>query len=65
MKDVDSGEADTYRLVGESTGADDDEVFEVTAASPMGEAMMKARVGEVIRVNTPRGVKRFEIVEIL
>lgn len=65
MKEVDTGEVDTYRLVGEPTDTDDDEIFEVTASSPMGEAMMKARLGEVIRVNTPRGVKRFEITEIL
>ena len=30
----------------------------------MGEALMKARVGEIVRVTAPRGVKRFEIVEI-
>lgn len=65
MKEVDTDDEDMYRLVGEPTGAHDDDVFEVTASSPMGEAMMKARVGEVIRVNTPRGVKRFEITEIL
>ena len=65
MKEVDTDDEDMYRLVGEPTGSHDDDVFEVTASSPMGEAMMKARVGEVIRVNTPRGVKRFEITEIL
>ena len=26
---------------------------------------VKARVGEVVRVNAPRGVKRFEILELL
>jgi transcription elongation GreA/GreB family factor len=31
----------------------------------MGEALMKARVGDTVRVNAPRGVKRFEIVEVL
>jgi transcription elongation GreA/GreB family factor len=31
----------------------------------MGEAMMKARVGDVIRVSAPRGTKRFEILEIV
>ncbi len=65
MKEVDTGDIDTYRLVGESSGSSSDDVFEVTASSPMGEAMMKSRVGEIIRVNTPRGVKRFEITEIL
>ena len=31
----------------------------------MGEALMKARIGEVVRVDLPRGEKRFEVVELL
>ncbi len=30
--------------------------------SPMGEALMKARVGETVNVKAPRGVKAFEII---
>ena len=44
--------------------SDTDEI-EVTTGSPMGESLMRARVGEVIRVDLRRGPKRFEIVEIL
>lgn len=62
MKDLDDDDVDTYKLVGETTGSFD--FVEVTANSPMGEAMMKARVGDVIRVSAPRGTKRFEIIEI-
>jgi len=51
--------------VGESSESFDEDIIEVTASSPMGEALMKARVGEIVRVNAPRGVKRFEILEIL
>jgi len=40
-------------------------IIEVTATSPMGEALMKARVGETVRVNAPRGIKRFQILEII
>ena len=62
MKDLDDDDVDMYKLVGESSGSAD--FVEVTANSPMGEAMMKARVGDVIRVSAPRGTKRFEILEI-
>lgn len=62
MKDLDDDDVDTYKLVGEASGAAD--YVEVTANSPMGEAMMKSRVGDVIRVSAPRGTKRFEIIEI-
>ena len=31
----------------------------------MGVALMKARIGETVRVDLPRGEKRFEILEIV
>lgn len=65
LRDQKSGDEDVYRLVGESSGEMNDDYIEVTSNSPMGEALMKARVGEVIRVKAPRGIKSFEIVEIL
>ena len=65
LREVDSGDEDVYRLVGESTNNTMLDYVEVTTNSPMGEALMKSRVGEVIRVDAPRKVMRFEIVEIL
>ncbi len=62
-----SGKEDVeiFKMVGEFSGVISDDIVEVTPASPMGEALMKAAVGEVVSVRTPRGVKKFEIVEIL
>ncbi len=65
IREVGSKEEELCRLVGESSGDEEGDVFEVTTTSPMGEALMKARVGETIRVRAPRGVKAFEILEIL
>jgi transcription elongation factor GreA len=66
LREEGDDEIEMYRLVGESSDDNiNDEIIEVTATSPMGEALMKARVGEVVRVNAPRGVKRFEILEIV
>lgn len=58
-------EFEVVRLVGESSGDVSGDYFEATVASPFGEALLKARVGEVIAVRGPRGIKRFEIVEIV
>lgn|GEM_PF-104271 len=58
------GNPEMVKLVGEFSDDPPDDYDEVTANSPMGSALMKARVGEVVRVDAPRGVKRFEIVEI-
>lgn len=65
LRETRTGDEDVYRLVGESSGEMNDDYVEVTTNSPMGEALMKARVGEVINVKAPRGVKTFEIVELL
>jgi len=65
LRDTKTGDEDMYRLVGESSGRfDDDEVIEVTSNSPLGQALMKARIGETVRVDLRRGPRRFEIMEI-
>ena len=65
LRDVESDAEELYRLVGEATGNFDVEYIEVTPNSPMGEALLKTHVGEVIRVSLRRGERRFEIVEII
>jgi len=65
LRDVDNDDEDVYKLVGESTGSFSLDFIEVTAQSPMGESLMKARVGETVKVDLPKGTKRFEVVEIL
>lgn len=65
LKDLKRGDDDTYRLVGELSGNAMAEHVEVSINSPMGQALLKSRVGEVVRVDAPRGVKQFEILELL
>ncbi|MCC6581288.1 MAG: transcription elongation factor GreA [Phycisphaeraceae bacterium] len=65
LREVESGSEDLYKLVGEVSGNFDSDEIEVSVSSPMGESLMKARVGETVRVDLPRGTKRFEILEIL
>lgn len=64
LRDDDRGDEDLYRLVGQATGRFDLDYVEVTTTSPMGTALMKARVGESIRVDLPRGAKRFTIIAL-
>ena len=63
LKDLKRGDDD--RLVGELSGNAMSEHVEVSVNSPMGQALLKSRVGEVVRVDAPRGVKQFEIIELL
>jgi transcription elongation factor GreA len=59
-----TGKPEMVKLVGDFSEDPPDDYDEVTVNSPMGSALMKSRVGEVVRVDAPRGVKRFEILEI-
>src|SRR5665213_1701842 len=53
-------------LVGEAQAMDPAaEVMPVSINSPMGEALMKARVGETVKVKAPRGTNEFKILEIM
>lgn len=65
MREAGSDEIEVFRLVGEASGATNVDYIEVTVGSPMGEALLKARVGETISVRGPRGVKKFEILELV
>lgn len=65
LRDLDDDDEDVYKLVGESTGNFDADFIEVTVGSPMGAALLKARVGETVKVDLPRGTKRFEVVELV
>ena len=65
VRDVADGSEELYRLVGEAGGILDDDIIEVTPSSPLGEALLKARIGETVRVDLRQGPRRFEIVEIV
>ena len=54
------------RLVGEAQPpSSSDDVMPVSVNSPMGDALMKARVGETVKVKAPRGTMEFKILEIV
>jgi transcription elongation factor GreA len=66
LLDLDDDTEQLVRLVGEAappTGNDD--VMPVSVNSPMGEALMKARVGETVKVKAPRGTMEFKILAIV
>jgi transcription elongation factor GreA len=63
LRDTATGKTQRYKLVGNMTD-DDGDYIEVTSSSPLGVALMKARLGETVRADLPKGEKRFEIVEI-
>jgi transcription elongation factor GreA len=66
LLDLDDDTEQLIRLVGEATpAAADDDVMPVSVTSPMGEALLKARVGETVKVKAPRGTLEFKILAIV
>jgi transcription elongation factor GreA len=66
LLDLDDDSETIVKLVGEAQPPSaDSDILPVSINSPMGEALMKARVGETIRVKAPRGTMEFKILEIM
>ncbi|MGH7213553.1 MAG: GreA/GreB family elongation factor [Tepidisphaeraceae bacterium] len=66
LLDLDDDSEQLIMLVGEAQPPNtDSDVMPVSASSPMGEALMKARVGDTVKVKAPRGTMEFKILEIV
>src|SRR5688572_16576756 len=66
LQDLDDDSEQLVRLVGEAGPPNpNDEVMPVSVNSPMGEALLKARVGETVKVKAPRGTMEFKILGIV
>jgi regulator of nucleoside diphosphate kinase len=62
LKDLDSGEIKTYRLIfpGEARSAES-----ISVLAPIGTAMLGYRVGDIIQWQVPKGTRRLEVLEVL
>ena len=66
LLDLDDDSEMLVRLVGEAQPASGNgEVTPVSVNSPMGDALMKARVGDTVKVKAPRGTMEFKILAIV
>ena len=66
LLDLDDDSEQLIRLVGEAQPPDGkSDILPVSVSSPMGEALMKARVGDKVKVRAPRGTMEFKILEIV
>jgi transcription elongation factor GreA len=65
IMDMDDESEMMVRIVGEAqSNGGGGEITNVSANSPMGEALIKSRVGDTVRVRAPRGTMEFKILEI-
>jgi transcription elongation factor GreA len=62
VKDLDLGEEEVFELVG--PGEEDYDQNRILTTSPIGQGLLGKKPGEVAEIPVPKGVLRFEIVEI-
>ena len=62
IKEVDSGDEREYTILGE--GETDLDKRIISYQSPLATALINHKRGEVVDVQLPRGMKRFEILAI-
>jgi transcription elongation GreA/GreB family factor len=66
LLDLSDDSEQLVRLVGEAQPPSaDSDILPVSVNSPMGDALMKARVGDTVKVKAPRGTMEFKILEIV
>jgi len=63
IADADSGEKQTWTLVGEDEA--DLKKSKISIASPLARALVGKSVGDQLEIRTPKGVKECEIISIL
>ena len=61
LLDADSGDEITYRLV--SPDESDPSSGRISVSSPIGRALIGRASGDEVEVQTPRGIKTYEILE--
>ncbi|MGV3580956.1 MAG: transcription elongation factor GreA [Methylophilus sp.] len=62
-EDLDSGVANTYQIVGEDEA--DIKGGKISVGSPIARALIGKSEGDVAEVQSPGGVKEYEIIEVL
>lgn len=63
FEDLDSGDAKTYQIVGEDEA--DIKGGKISVGSPIARALIGKSEGEVAEVQSPGGIKEYEIIEVL
>lgn len=62
VKDLDYGDEETFILVG--AGEEDYDTGKILITSPIGQGLLGKRVGEKAEIKVPKGVLKFEVLEI-
>jgi transcription elongation factor GreA len=62
IRDKANGQQEKYTILGDGESDIDNGI--ISYQSPIAQALMKHKVGDVVEVKLPRGIKKYEILEI-
>ena len=62
IQDLETNEVWDYKIVGPVEASPEDDM--ISYESPVGEALMEAKPGDVVEINVPVGLLRYKIVKI-
>jgi transcription elongation factor GreA len=62
IEELDSGERNRYQIVGEDEA--DIKAGRISVSSPIARGLIGKEAGEIVDVQTPGGVKRYEIIDV-
>lgn len=63
LEDVDNGDEVTYQIVGEDEA--DIKLRKISISSPIARALIGKSGGDIAEVQTPLGIREYEVVEVL
>lgn len=64
VKDLTYGDVEQYEFVGPGEENYDGDVMKILSTSPLAQAMMAKKVGDVVEFDAPRGKQKYEITAI-
>ena len=62
IQDLETGETWDYKIVGPIEAAPEDDM--ISYESPVGDALMEAKPGDIVEINVPVGLLRYKILKI-
>jgi len=62
IQNIDSGQTMTYTIVSESEA--DLVAKKISASSPIGKGLLGKSIGDIVKINVPKGILKFKVIDI-
>lgn len=64
LKDLSNNKKEGYELVGPGEEDYDADVMKILLSGPLGQAIQGKKVGDLVELSTPRGLRKLEVTEV-